>query len=181
MGRRDFDSDLDERPRPRRRRARKAPSSNLVVILAVVGVCLLLAAGAGIAGYFALRGKADVVLGGPGGSNRSDLELLAGRWEATFRDPAGRLVMRKIKEIDGTTETVTWYQTDGRVFQINRVEFRLETRGDTKTFRYFNGWILNGPGAGQPFPDGEYIYTLEGDVWMEYGPGGETIQWTRVR
>jgi hypothetical protein len=48
-------------------------------------------------------------------------------------------------------------------------------------FRYFNGWVLNGPGAGQPFPAGEYVYTLDGDIWMEYGPGGETIMWTRMR
>ena len=40
---------------------------------------------------------------------------------------------------------------------------------------------MDGPGAGQPFPSGEYVYTLEGDTWTEYEPNGGVIVWTRRR
>jgi hypothetical protein len=122
MARRDFDSDLDDRPR-RRRRPRKQSGSNLGMILGLVGVAILLIVGAAVAVFFLHRAKSD--LGIDGSSAGSDLDRLAGRWESTFRDPAGRVVMRKIKDIQGTTETVTWYHADGSVFQVNRVEFRL--------------------------------------------------------
>jgi hypothetical protein len=86
--------------------------------------------------------------------------------------------MHKVKEITGTTETATWYRPDGTLFRVNRVQFELVQRGPDKVFRYFNGWATDGFGAGQPFPSGEYVYTLEGDTWTEYDPGGP-IMWTR--
>jgi hypothetical protein len=93
----------------------------------------------------------------------------------------GRVTMHKVKEIVGNTETATWYGPDGRAFRVNRVEFALETRGNAKVFRYFNGWVTDGNGwGGQPFPSGEYTYTLEGDTWNEFDPGGLII-WTRKR
>jgi hypothetical protein len=127
------------------------------------------------------RGRLIPTLPSSETSSASDLERLAGRWESTFRDSIGRITMHKVKEINGVTETATWYRPDGTVFRVNRVEFQLETQGQNKVFRYFNGWVVDGPGAGQPFPSGEYFYSVEGDTWMEYGPTGETIVWTRAR
>ena len=67
------------------------------------------------------------------------------------------------------------------MFRINRVEFQLDVRNGAKVFRYFNGWATDGTGmGGQPFPSGEYVYTLEGDTWTEFDPGG-LIVWTRRR
>ena len=182
MPRRDDDSDLEPRPRARRRRrpARKKSGNGPFLILVCLGIALLVVAGTGVVGYVLLRGKPGRDLGLAVDSPKGDLELLAGSWECTFRDPAGNVFMHKVKQINGTTETATWYRPDGSVFRVNRVEFELTTRGQAKLFRYFNGWVVDGPGAGQPFPSGEYVYTLEGDTWTEYDPGG-LIVWTRRR
>jgi hypothetical protein len=175
------DSDLEPRPR-RRRRPRPEPDSHAYLLVVLLCVGIVLAGGAAVTGYLLLRPKPG---GGPGGLAvgvpGTELERLAGTWESTFRDPTGRVTMYKVKEIRGTTETVTWYRPDGSVFQVNRVEFRLEERGPNKVFRYFNGWVTHGPGPGQPFPPGEYLYTLEGDAWTEYEPSGGVIVWTRRR
>jgi hypothetical protein len=150
-----------------------------LVLVCVGSVLLLMATGVAAACYILLREnpKAFGVAAGPGAT---DVERLAGTWECTFRDPNGHVTMRKVKEIRGTTETATWYRPDGFKFRVNRVEFELSTRGPDKVFRYFNGWANDGIGPGQPFPTGEYVYTLEGDTWTEFDPGG-LIVWTRRR
>jgi hypothetical protein len=180
MTRRDDDSDLEPPPRRRRRPIRKKSGNGPVLILVSLGIVLLVVVGTGVVGYLLVRGKSGAGLGLAAGPPKSDLEQLAGSWESTFRDPAGNVFMHKVKQISGTTETANWYRPDGSVFRVNRVEFELAMRGPNKVFRYFNGWVVDGPGAGQPFPSGEYVYTLEGDTWTEYDPGGP-ILWTRRR
>ena len=182
MPRRDDDSDLDLSPRRRRRPPprRKRESSTVLVLVGVGCALLLFVTGVGVAAYIVHREQSKNAPGG-GLTGGTDLEKLAGNWECTFRDPTGRVYMRKVKQITGNTETATWYQPDGRVFRINRVEFELTTRGPEKVFRYFNGWATDGNGmGGHPFPSGEYRYTLEGDTWTELDPGG-AIVWTRQR
>ncbi len=171
MPRRDYDSDLEPR---RRRRRRERRDSNIAIIVALVGIGFLVLVGGVIGVYLLLRLKPAV----PMTSGKSDLEHLAGEWESTFRDPAGNVTMRKVKKIVGNTETATWYRPDGVVFRVNEVTFDLTTRGKDKVFRYFNGWVRVGPDAGHPFPSGEYVYTLEGDTWTEFDPGGPIV-WTR--
>jgi hypothetical protein len=178
MAGRDYDSDLERR---RRRRGKKKSGNGPVVVLACVGIVLLILAGTAVTGWVLLRGKPGANLGLSGDPVKSDLERLAGAWECTFRDPAGNVFMHKVKQIAGTTETATWYRPDGSVFRVNRVEFELGVRGTNKVFRYFNGWVVDGVGAGQPFPSGEYVYTLEGVTWTEYDPAGGVIVWTRRR
>src|SRR5262249_15143745 len=120
MPRYDDDSDLDYEPRPRRRRRRRKQNNRLIIILLSLGAGLFVAGLVGAGIYVLLRDKGGVWgAGAPAG----DLERLAGSWECTFRDPNGRINMRKVKEIVGTTETATWYRPDGSVFRINRVEF----------------------------------------------------------
>src|SRR5437016_4739296 len=133
MSRRYDDSDLDDYPRPRRRRRpeKKSDSNTLVVIVSVIGIAILLLGGTLVGGYVLLRERAPR-LAVVGNAPASDLELLAGRWESTFLDATGRVTMHKVKEINGTTETATWYRPDGTVFRVNRVEFKLETRGQDK-------------------------------------------------
>jgi hypothetical protein len=178
MPRRDDDSDLEPVRRRRRPTPRKSDSGPVLILVAVAAGLLLLLGGAAIAGYLLVRDQHGRVPGVAAVGGGSDLDRLAGDWECTFRDPAGRVTMRKVKQIAGTTETATWYRPDGNVFRANRVEFQLDTRGGDKVFRYFNGVVLVGPDAGQPFPSGEYVYTLEGDTWTEFDPGG-VIVWTR--
>ena len=173
----DYDSDFDDHPR-RRRRPKKESNSNVALIVTLLGLGLLFLVGTAIAGYLIPRAKPPGV-GVDSTVGVSDEVRLAGQWESTVRDATGRVTMRKVKEINGTTETATWYRADGSVFRVNRVNFQPATRGQSKVFRYFNGWVVDGPGAGQPFPSGEYVYTLEGDTWTEFGPGGEVIVWTR--
>jgi hypothetical protein len=180
MRRRDDESDLDPAPRRRRRWVKKKSGNGPFLVLVCLGIGLLVVAGTAVVGYVLLRGKPAANLGLAGDLPKSDLELLAGSWECTFRDPAGNVFMHKVKQIAGTTETATWYRPDGSVFRVNRVEFELAVRGTNKVFRYFNGWVVDGPGAGQPFPSGEYVYTLEGDTWTEYDAGGPIV-WTRRR
>jgi hypothetical protein len=173
------DSDL-ERPRRRRRPPRRS-GPNFALIAAIFGIGLLLIVGIGVCVWlvkYGLPGRPGPLLGG---STASDLQKLAGSWECTFRDPAGNVTMHKVKEIVGNTETATWYRADGTVFRANRVQFELGTRGLEKVFRYSNGIVLVGPDAGQPFPSGEYVYTLEGNTWTEFEPTGGTIVWTRKK
>src|SRR5215208_5325643 len=143
MPRRNDDSDLDPEPRRRWRQPARQSDDKTVLILVGVGFALLFAACAAVGAYVLLRDKpANLNLaGGPAGS---DLERLAGAWECTFRDPAGRVFMHKVKEITDTTETATWYRPDGSVFRVNRVQFELVQRGPEKVFRYFNGWVVDG-------------------------------------
>jgi hypothetical protein len=181
MPRRDDDSDLDWEPRPRRRRARRKSNIGPVLILVCVGIGLLILAAAGVGAFLLAKWKAAEVAGVAAGPAESDLDRLAGTWESTFRDPAGQVTMRKVKAIAGNTETATWYRADGSVFRMNRVQFQLDVRGRDKVFRYFNGVVLVGPDVGQPFPGGEYAYTLEGDTWTEFEPSGGIIVWSRQR
>jgi len=173
MPRREFDSDLDEPPRRRQRRPRKEKSSNPTLILVCVGIGFLFLVVLSVGGYFLLRAKSPAV--------GSDLDRLAGRWECTFRDGTGRITMHKVKEISGTTETATWYRADGSVFRVNRVEFALIVRGNSKVFSYFNGTVIDDRGIVQHFPPGEYVYTLEGDIWAEFPIGEPVIVWTRSK
>lgn len=179
MPRRDYESDL-EPARRRRPPPQRSESNTALILVGVTAGLLLLLGGAAVAGYVWLRAKPAGGRGIASGLGATDLERLAGEWECTFRDPTGRVTMHKVKQVRGTTETATWYRPDGSVFRANRVEFRLDVRGGDKVFRYFNGVVLVGPDAGQPFPSGEYVYTLEGDTWTEFDPGG-LIVWTRRR
>lgn len=179
MPRRDFDSDLE--PRPRRRRTRRRSGPHLGLVLGIVGGALFLVAATIVVGVLAWKGKFGAVTGPVDARVENDLDRLAGTWESTFRDPTGRVTMHKVKVIDGNTETATWYRPDGSVFRVNRVQFELKQRGANKIFRYFNGWVMEGPGAGQPFPSGEYEYSLDGDVWTEFLTDGGVIVWTRRR
>src|SRR3954465_10870015 len=92
------DSDLDPGPRRRRRRPERKSGDKTILILVGVGFALLFAACTAVGAYVLLRDRpaSPNLMSGPAGS---DLERLAGAWECTFRDPAGRVFMHKVKEI----------------------------------------------------------------------------------
>jgi hypothetical protein len=112
---------------------------------------------------------------------KADLGKLEGKWEFTFTDKDGKVVVRKVKEIKSNNEKVTWYLPDNTIYAVNTVEFRLEAKGKDKMYRYFNGKVVDGPAKGEKFPDGSFLYSLDGDTWTEITDSGEKFAWKRVK
>jgi len=112
---------------------------------------------------------------------KADLGKLEGNWEFTFTDKDGNVVGRKVKEIKGNNEKVTWYLPDNTVFSVNTVEFKLEAKGKDKVFQYFNGKVVEGAAKGEKFADGSFLYSLDGDTWTEITGSGEKFAWKRVK
>jgi hypothetical protein len=112
---------------------------------------------------------------------KEDLRNLQGKWEYTFKDQDGQVILRKVKEVKDNTERVTWYAPDGTVRAVNTVEFKLEARGKDRVFSYFNGKVVEGPAKGQPFQGGSFSYALDGDTWTEIDESGVRYAWKRVK
>jgi hypothetical protein len=113
---------------------------------------------------------------------KKDLARLQGKWEHTFKQDDVNAGIRKIKEIKGNTEKVTWYLADGSLFMVNTVEFKLEKKGKDKYFTYFNGKVVEGENKGAEFQDGSYVYLLDGDSWTEILETGDgKIVWKRIK
>jgi hypothetical protein len=114
---------------------------------------------------------------------KADLRKLQGKWEYTFKDEQGKFVVRKVKEIKDETETVTWYLPSGKVYQVNRVDIKLEMKGKDRIFTYSNWKYLEGPEKGREIPGkiGSLVYKLDGDTWTEVVETGGEIEWKRVK
>ena len=119
---------------------------------------------------------------------KEDLRNLQGKWEHTFTadEVKGLLAgfpvgARKVHEVRGNTERVTWYAPDGTAVRVNVVDLRLERRGEDRVCSWFNGKITEGDGAGEAFQDGSFVYRLEGDSWTETLPDGGSIVWKRLK
>ncbi len=114
---------------------------------------------------------------------KEDLRKLQGKWEYTFKDEQGKAVVRKVKEIKDEKETVTWYLPDGKVYQVNRVDIKLEKKGKDRILTYSNWKFLEGPDKGREIEGkGSFVYKLDGDTWTEILETGEgEIQWKRVK
>lgn len=131
--------------------------------------------------FFGLIGSGAADDPKDGGALKEDLRKLEGKWEHTFKDKDGKALVRKVKEVKGNTEKVTWYLPDGTVHMVNTVDFKLEMRGKDKVFSYFNGKVVEGPAKGQEFQSGSFVYTLDGDTWTEVTETGEKFPWRRVK
>jgi serine/threonine protein kinase len=152
----------------------------------------LLPAVAEIRSEFALVTREREKRGGAGSAPRPDLEQLQGNWErvsATDGSP-GRGAERVVKEVSGNTETVTWYDGQGKVLRAHKVTIGLARTGKVRTLSYSNMEILGGPGKGQKVnATGSYVYVLDGDTFYEAtnllesdGPGPVALAvWKRVR
>lgn len=86
-----------------------------------------------------------------------DLALFQGTWEMTGTN-AGTSI-RVVKTIEGKKETVEVY-SNGILTQKHHVEFELKAYGPAKVFSWKNGQITAGSKAGQPLPDGRFIYRI---------------------
>jgi hypothetical protein len=117
------------------------------------------------------------------GPNRlmDDFLRLQGTWEYTFRNDDGQVIVRKVKEIKGRSETTTWYSPDGSVQQVSVVQFALEVRGPNRVFRYFSGSTYKGQDRIGSIADGSFVYTLDGEVWTEIDPSGRAFSWRRAK
>lgn len=100
---------------------------------------------------------------------KEDLRGLQGKWEYTFKEGEVNAGIRKVHEIEGTKDTVTWYLMDGRIFAVNVVDFKLELRRPWLTtsweraervFVWSNGKVTEGQFKGRPFADGSCVYKL---------------------
>jgi hypothetical protein len=109
---------------------------------------------------------ADTPKPGADQASKANLALVQGKWE---RKPAGNEVRLAVKEIDGTTETVTFYGQGDKILRKHRVEFRLDRKGPVNVFTYFNGEILDGENKGEKFPTNpeSYIYRVDKKEFVE--------------
>jgi hypothetical protein len=124
-------------------------------------------------------------------SLKEDLRRLQGKWEYTFKEGEVNAGIRKVHEIEGTKDTVTWYLMDGRIFAVNVGDFKLDWRRPwfttsweraERVFVWSNGKVTEGQYKGAPFADGWCVYKLEGDEWTEYLPDGlGKVVWKRVK
>jgi hypothetical protein len=114
---------------------------------------------------------------------QADLRQLQGKWEYTFKDNQGNVIVRKVKEIKDETETVTWHLPSGKVYQVNWVDFKLERKGKDRILTYSNWKYLEGPDKGKEVPGkiGSFAYRIEGDTWMTLETGIGEIPWQRVK
>lgn len=115
---------------------------------------------------------------------KEDLRKLQGKWEYTFEDEQGKVVIRKVKEIKDETETVTWYLPDGKVYQVNRVDIKLEKKGRDRILTYSNWKYLEGPEKGKEIKGkiGSFVYKIDGDAWTEVLEMGQgELKWKRVK
>jgi tetratricopeptide (TPR) repeat protein len=100
----------------------------------------------------------------------SDLDRLQGKWErlwATEPGPYGDS-RRAIKDVNRDTETVTFFDAEGKVTRSHRVTIRLDQTGRVRTFSYSDMEVLDGPDKGQKSAGmGSYVYVLNGDALYE--------------
>ena len=119
-----------------------------------------------------------------------DLAMIQGTWVYTER--VGLFSSRRIvKEIKGTRETVTYYDTDGNVTRAHTVDVRLTREGRVRIFNYANMQFTEGPDKGKKTDDAfSYLYTVKDkdtfvEIWgMQVGEekGDITLkEWKRVK
>jgi hypothetical protein len=113
---------------------------------------------------------------------KEDLRKLQGKWEHNFKNDKVNANIRKVKEIKGNKESVTWYDPDGKIVAANKADFKLEIKGKQRVFSWSNGKIVDSEYRERPFQDGSFVYKLEGDKWIEMLPAGKgQIVWRRVK
>lgn len=113
---------------------------------------------------------------------KEDLRKLQGKWEHTFKGEGVNPGIRKVKEIKGNKEIVTWYGADGKIVAANTADIKLEMKGKDRILVWSNGKIVDGQYKERTFKDGSFVYKFEGDDWVEMLPrGGGKIVWKRLK
>ncbi|MDA1055513.1 MAG: hypothetical protein O3C40_34370 [Planctomycetota bacterium] len=95
-----------------------------------------------------------------------ELAEVQGKWVRTMTTPSG--VFKVVKEHKGNNTTVTFMDSEGRIVEAKKSEFRLENTGKVRIFTFFNNVITAGLQKGRT--DNEphsYIYRITGDTFVE--------------
>lgn len=110
-----------------------------------------------------------------------------GTWMRILQTENGPI--KAIKQHKGKTTTLTFYDANGNVLAAKTSEFRLNTSGKVRIFRFFNNVATAGPQLGQSDNASKsYIYRVTGDTFFEInglliGDEAEPVifTWQRVR
>ena len=124
-----------------------------------------------------------------GEASEEDYQAVQGVWERTLKQGLFGS-QRIVKEIDGDSETVTYYNADGTVNYANRVKVTLYRFGPIGVFKYSDWVYVAGPSAGEEEEiEGYYIYKVvdDGQTFVEInGVLGDQnsaisdIRWTKA-
>jgi len=110
-------------------------------------------------------------------TSQSQLAEVQGRWEREEPQGSDASYKRATKEIDGTRETVTYFDADGKVVRQHKVDFKLSKAGDVNIFTYVNWEATEGPQKGTKLPGPvSYIYRVSEKQYREawgFLPGQE--------
>ncbi len=95
-----------------------------------------------------------------------ELAKVQGKWGRTMTTPSGEF--KVVKEHVGNKTTVTFMDSEGRIVEAKKSEFRLENTGKVRIFTFFNNVITAGPHKGQTDKEPHsYIYRVVGDTFVE--------------
>src|SRR5262249_50398856 len=122
-----------------------------------------------------IRSQMDLVVkernkrAGMAATPQTDLERLQGKWErvSATKESSIHRAERVVKQIKGSTVTVTSYDGKGKMLQSHKATFRLIRTGKVRTLSYSNVEVVDGPDKGRKGAAGSYIYVLDGDTFYE--------------
>jgi uncharacterized protein (TIGR03067 family) len=101
-------------------------------------------------------------------TSESQLAEVQGRWEREEPQGSDASYKRATKEINGTKETVTYFDADGKVVRQHKVDFKLSRAGDVNIFTYTNWEATEGPQKGTKMPGPvSYIYRVSEKQYRE--------------
>ena len=110
-------------------------------------------------------------------TSEGQLAEVQGRWEREEPQGSDASYKRATKEINGTKETVTYFDADGKVVRQHKVDFKLSRVGDVNIFTYTNWEATEGPQKGTKLPGPvSYIYRVSEKQYREawgFLPGQE--------
>src|SRR2546421_3997061 len=110
-------------------------------------------------------------------SSQSQEAEVQGRWEREEPQGSDASYRRATKEVNGTKETVTYFDADGKVVRQHKVDFKLSRAGDVNIFTYTNWEATEGPQKGTKMPGPvSYVYRVSEKQFREawgFLPGQE--------
>jgi uncharacterized protein (TIGR03067 family) len=113
----------------------------------------------------------------PDNASEGDLAQVQGRWERDEPRGSDASYKRARKEVSGNKETVTYFDTDGKIVRQHKVDFNVSRSGDVNIFTYTNWEATEGPQKGTKMPGPvSYIYRVGDKQFREvwgFLPGQE--------
>lgn len=95
-----------------------------------------------------------------------ELAKVQGKWVRTMKTDSG--TFKVIKEHQGNTTILTFFDSMGNVVAGKKSEFRLEKTGKVRIFTFFNNVVTAGPQKGQTDKEPQsYIFRVTEDSFFE--------------